>query len=274
MNNTVKIVRVDPRTLTNTAALLPLEALGAVETFQPPLLSQVAPSEPTDWNRQRTNHREYVLCQTNTLLKRINSAEIQKKAADEKLWKIRRCCLIEIEELGGHKALGHKSFHEFCKAALPKAHFNTYFDERRCGRYERLLGIPLCSYGRTIYVPLNAIEVFPRHQGNQWQETIELPPTERKIELLKMAWTIALNNAKGKVVRSQHVYLAVEELHLRFPTEVKSPNSHNLASKEKKELRELKKQNAQLVKLLLFFAHCSEKCCTNLAALLVGLILD
>lgn len=253
MNNTVKVVRVDPRTLTNTTALLPLEALGAIEIFQPSLLSPGELSRPTGKNSHRTNHREYVLDQTQVLLKRINSAEIQKKSAGEKLWKTRRCCLIEIEELGGHKALGYKSFHEFCKGALPKAHFNIYFEERRCGRYERLLGVPLCSYGRTIYVPLNAIEVFPRHQGNQWRETVELPPTERKIELLKMAWAIAQSNAKGKTVRSQHVYLAVEELHLRFPDEIKSPSSHNLASKEKQELRELKKQNAQLVKLLLFF---------------------
>lgn len=254
MSNTLKVVRVDPRTLSNSTSVLPLEALGAVEIVQASSLSQGAISACNN-GAKRQHDRQYVIDHTQTLLKRINAAEIQKRAADEKVWKTRRNCLIEIEELGGHKALGYKSFSEFCKGALPKAHFNVYFEERRCGRYERILGIPLCSCGRTIYFPLNAIEVFPRHQqGNQWQGTIELPPTERKIELLKMAWAIAQANAKGKIVRSQHVYLAVEELYLRFPEEIKSPSSHNLASKEKQELRKLKKQNAQLVKLLLFFA--------------------
>lgn len=230
---TVRVVNVNPEDIPY-ALNTPLEQLGEVVLKE----GVVFPEKS----------KQHVLQKTNILLKRIASAEIQADSIRSKRWKTRRQCLVEIEDIGGHQALGYKSFHAFCAEKFPKKHFNPYFEERRCGRYEKLLGLPLCSYGRAFFIPLNAIQVFPRHHGNQWVETIELSPPPRKIELLQMAWAQTLVFAGGKPVQGKHLYLAVEELHDKYPSEVNYPSTANSSASDKQTLRRLQRENQELKK--------------------------
>jgi len=232
---------------------LKVENLAGVDLSKP--LHEIARATQSTIQVEPSERKKYVAQQVRSLISQLQQIEEETRttcasARDQrdKRWKARRQYLFQIEEMGGHKALDFKSFHLFVKTTFP-GHFGPYFEERLSARYETLLGLPLCTYGRTFFKPLNALGIFPRHQGNQWKETIEPPPPERKLELLKLAWEKAqflAHSKKRDKVNSEDLFLAVESLHQEFPEEVGQPASFNTSAKEKLELRLLRERNAQL----------------------------
>jgi hypothetical protein len=182
------------------------------------------------------------------LVTKLKTAEEEDKKHKEKLWKTRRSILWEIELLGGWQALEYNSFKDFCKHELPKHHLSAYFSERMSARYENLLGLPICSYGMYVLFPLNAIEVYQTIPGNQYRKPQEVEPTRRKIDLLRMAWRRSLEIANDRDLTQKFVYKAVEELHHRYPDEIRYPGCHNTGARNLQRIRELEAENADLKK--------------------------